>query len=85
MDKVLKNSDVAKVELEIPEGHRHIRTTITLVDGESWILQEATVAAIVRGYIDIKTHPQREKVTLEATREGARKEGYATCQLLEKG
>jgi hypothetical protein len=45
---VLRNEDVTEILAEIPEGHRHLRTEVTLADGSSITLQEATVAAIAR-------------------------------------
>ena len=85
-DLILANADIVEIEVAPPAGHRHLRTTITLQDGRRIVLQEATVANLVRAYIDIKTHPQKEAVRLvghEFTVE-ERKEGFAGWQLLEE-
>jgi hypothetical protein len=81
---ILRNEDIKEVVAEIPEGHKHIRTRIILQDGAEIILQEATVANIVRAYINIKTHPERQKVILKGKKLKERKEGYAEWQLIEE-
>lgn len=81
---VLRNDEVTRVVAEIPEGHRHLRTTITLSDGTSFTFQEATVAALVRAYVRVKTDPRCAKVVLEGRRLAERKEGYAEWQLMEE-
>lgn len=80
----IRNEDIREVRVEVPEGHRHIRTRIILADGSEITLQEATVANIVRGYVTIKTHPQKTAVTLSGTRLMEKKAGYAEWQLLEE-
>jgi hypothetical protein len=77
-----RNEDVKAVVTEVPEGHKHIRTTITFTDGTDITLQEATVANLVRAYIDVKTHPATARVELRGKRLERRKEGYAEWQLL---
>jgi hypothetical protein len=77
-----RNEDVKSVVAEVPEGHRHIRTTITFTDGTGITLQEATVANLVRAYVDVKTHPTVARVELSGRRLERRKEGYAEWQLL---
>ena len=79
-----RNSDVMQIVAEIPEGHRHLRTTVTLADGSSFTFQEATVAAIVRAYILVKTDPIRNRVVLEGRRVPHRKDDYAEWQLLDE-
>ena len=79
---VLRNEDVTELVAEIPEGHRHLRTTLTLADGSSITFQEATVAAIVRTYISVKTDPLCNRVVLSGLKVLVRKEGYAEWQLL---
>lgn len=81
---VLRNDEVTRVVAEIPEGHRHLRTTITLADGSSFTFQEATVAALVRAYVRVKTDPVCTKVVLEGRRLAERKQGYAEWQLTEE-
>lgn len=81
---VFRNEDVQNVIVEIPEGHRHIRTTIVLADGTSLTFQEATIANLVRAYITVLTHPVKERVVLKGEHLSIRKEGYAPWQLLEE-
>lgn len=80
---ILINEDVTEVSAEIPEGHLHLRTTIVLADGSALTLQEATVAAIVRAFVAVKTDPLRSRITLRGRRVPQRKRGYAEWQLLE--
>ena len=54
-------------------------------DGTVIVLHEATIAAIVRAYIDIVTRPRRVAVRMLSVRLGERKRGYAEWQLLEAG
>ena len=85
MLKVIKTWDVKRVLLGIPEGHKHLRAFIELKDGEIIVFQEATIAAIVRGYIEIKTHPVKEAVEFlgKEIPESERKKGFASWQLIE--
>jgi len=85
--RVICNAEVAEIELSVPENHRHLRTTLRLAGGDELVLQEATVAALVRGYVAIKTHPVRQKVRLVGCEleEDRRKQGFASWQLLEEG
>jgi hypothetical protein len=82
---ILRNEDIREVIAEIPEGHRHLRTTIVLQDGSEITFQEATIANIVRAYINIKTHPQRQRVVLRGRMLEDKKDGYAEWQLIEEG
>lgn len=85
MSDVLTNADIREIELAVPEGHKHLRTTLRLQDGREMVLQEATVANLVRAYVAIKTHPQKKSVLLKGTElaDGERKTGFAAWQLLE--
>jgi hypothetical protein len=80
---IVRNEDVKELVLEVPEGHTHLRTSLVLRDGSEMVLQEATVANLVRAYVTLKTHPRKERVKLQGKRVGQRKEGYAEWQLLE--
>lgn len=82
-ETILRTEDIMRVVAEIPQGHLHLRTTITLSDGSSLTLQEATVAAIVRAYIGVKTDPLRERMELTGRKAETRKKGFAEWQLLE--
>jgi len=84
--RILANADIAEIVLAPPRGHQHLRATIKLHSGEEIILQEATVANLVRAYVGIKTHPKRRSYRLigrELT-ETETKKGFAAWQLLEK-
>jgi hypothetical protein len=83
MERLLRNEDVARVVAEIPQGHHHLLTTVTLADGSSITFQEATLAALVRAYVAVKTHPLRTRVVLTGKRIENRKAEYAEWQLVE--
>lgn len=80
---IIRNEDIKELVAEIPEGHRHMSTTIVLQDGTELVFQEATVANLVRAYIEVKTDPQKKKVSLKGRILAERKEGYAEWQLVE--
>jgi len=82
MKLVLRNQDIKRVLIGAPKGHRHIRVVIETEDLVI-VLQEATLANIVRAYVTVKTHPTRSAIELKQTKLEHRKEGYAKCQLLE--
>ena len=84
--RVLANEEIEAIEIGVPEGHRHLRTVLRLAGGEELVLQEATVANLVRAYVTVRTHPQRQGVRLVGRRLPAagRKEGFADWQLLEE-
>jgi hypothetical protein len=81
---VIANEEVRELTADVPEGHRHLRTTIILHDGRSFTFQEATIANLVRAYITVKTDPRRTSVRLSGRKLGIRKEGYAEWQLVEE-
>jgi hypothetical protein len=84
-EMVIRNSDIVEVVLAVPEGHTHLRATLRLADGTSLILQEATVANLVRAYVAIVTSPTRRSLRLvgRQVEPSQLKEGYAPWQLLE--
>jgi len=59
--KIYKNEDVVEIIAAIPRGHYHTRFLIRFKDQEI-ILQEATVAALVRAYAMVAAHPTRRGV-----------------------
>lgn len=81
---IIKNEDIKELIAEIPEEHRHLRTTIVLQDGTEFVFQEATIANLVRAYITIKTNPRKNKVVLKGKRLADRKEDFAEWQLVEE-
>jgi len=80
----IRNEDIKEIVVEIPEGHKHIRTVITLQDGLELVFQEAAVANITRAFITVKTHPQKTSVKLKGTHLHEKKAGYAEWQLIEE-
>lgn len=80
----IRNEDISEVFVEIPEGHKHIRTKIILRDGAEFVFQEAAIANLLRAFITVKTHPQKKAVTLKAGYLADKKDGYAEWQLLEE-
>jgi hypothetical protein len=81
---IIRNEDIKSLTAEIPEGHKHLRTTMVLNDGMEITFQEAAVANLVRAYITVKTHPAINKVKMRNKRLVRRKEGYAEWQLVEQ-
>ncbi|WP_460024850.1 hypothetical protein [Infirmifilum sp. SLHALR2] len=80
--RVYRNEDVKRVVAFVPRGHKHVRVLIELAD-VAIVLQEATVAGIVRAYIDVALHPSRTAVELVSRRLEERKSGFAEHQLVE--
>jgi len=80
---IIANEEVKELTTEIPEGHKHLRTTIVLQDGREFAFQEATIANLVRAYITVKTHPELTRVRLSGRKLVMKKSGYAEWQLLE--
>ncbi len=81
---IIRNEDIKDVTIEVPEGHKHLRTIIRFTNGKEVTFQEATIANIVRAYVTIKTHPKMNRVHLKGTSISERKDGYAEWQLIEK-
>jgi hypothetical protein len=78
------NIEVEGLLIGVPEGHRHLRLVLETADGQHIVLQEATVAAIVRAYTTIKTHPAKSAVKMVSVeRPEGLKKGYAEHQLIE--
>ena len=80
---LLRNRSVARLLVGVPEGHEHIRARIETASGDVITLQEATLAALCRAYMDVSTHPQRRAVELRASPVEDRKQGFAVHQLIE--
>ncbi|NOZ57575.1 MAG: hypothetical protein GXO73_12395 [Calditrichaeota bacterium] len=81
--RVLHTDEIRKIWFGRPTGHRHFRLAMQLADGEILVFPEAPVAALVRAYVDVKTHPTRRAVELEAREAQNRKKDFAAIQLLE--
>lgn len=82
--KIYRNEDVEEIILAIPHKHYHVRCVIKFRD-QTILLQEATLAALVRSYLSILLHPVKKGVILRKTclSKEERKPGYAECQLIE--
>jgi hypothetical protein len=61
---IIAHEEVMVKIAEIPEGHKHLRTTIALHDGTSITFQKTRVATLIRAYITVKIHPQQVNVRL---------------------
>jgi len=87
MDKIhiIRNEDVNKVLVGVPEGHKHLRVSIKLKNELVLIFQEATIANILRAYITVKTRPdvRAQELKMKKLAPNLRKEEYAVHQLLE--
>ncbi len=81
---IIHNEDIRELIAEIPEGHKHLRTTVILRDNTEFIFQEAAIANLLRAYVTVKTHPSKKKVVLKGKRIEERKDGYAEWQLVEE-
>ena len=81
---VIRNEYVKELLVEIPEGHRHLRATIILQDGTELTLQEATIANLVRAYMNVKTHPTTAGLRLTGKKLRDRKDGFSEWQLVEE-
>jgi len=80
--KVYRNRDVKRIIIGAPAGHLHIRARLEFSDDEVLVLQEATIASIVRAFVNVKMHPKRHVIELKSQKvEG--KAGYAKYQLLD--
>ena len=83
-EMIIHNEDIKELIAEVPEGHKHLRTTIVFQDGTEFVFQEATIANLVRAYITVKTHPTIRKAVLKGKELTDRKDGYAEWQLVEE-
>lgn len=78
------NESVERVLAFIPPGHMHVRFVLELAD-RVLVLQEASVAGIVRAFAATALHPSRRAVELVSKRIPGRerKHGFAEWQLVE--
>ncbi|ADI31470.1 hypothetical protein [Staphylothermus hellenicus] len=82
--RVYRNEDVEEIIAAIPVNHYHVRFLIKFRD-QTILLQEATVAALLRAYAYTALHPFRKGIILrrKALGKKEKKPGYATHQLIE--
>jgi hypothetical protein len=83
--RIIRNEDVNKILVGVPEGHKHLRISMKLKNRLILIFQEATIANILRVYTTVKTHPsvRAQELEMETLTADLRKDGYAVHQLLE--
>lgn len=83
--QLIRNEDVSRVLIGVPEGHKHLRICLELKNARTLVFQEATVANILRAYTTIKTHPsvRARELKMKTLTAEQPKEDYATHQLLE--
>ncbi|MET1101327.1 MAG: hypothetical protein ABWW69_02450 [Pyrodictiaceae archaeon] len=82
--RVYGNEEVKRIIAFIPPGHYHVRLILELAD-KTIILQEATVAAIVRAYASTALHPTKRATELvhRVLSPRDKKQGFASHQLVE--
>ena len=83
--RTIRNEDVNRILVGVPEGHKHLRISMKLKNGLVLIFQEATIANILRVYTTVKTHPsiRAQELEMRTLTADLRKDGYAVHQLLE--
>jgi len=83
-ETVFGTEDILALEVAVPDGHRHLRARLTLADGRTLVFQEATLAALARAWVTVKSDPLRGSVRLVGRQVEAPelKQGYARWQLL---
>lgn len=81
---VYRNEDIKRIIAFIPRGHLHVRVLIETSD-KIMVFQEATIAGVIRAYINVAMHPYRKAVELKSIRlsKNSRKLGFAEHQLIE--
>ena len=79
----VRNEDIKEIIADIPKGHKHLRTTIVFEDGRSMTFQEATIANLVRAYINVKTDPVKTGIRLTGSKLAKRKQSFAEWQQIE--
>ena len=83
--RIIRNEDINKILVGVPEGHKHLRISMNLKNGSILIFQEATIANILRAYTTLKTHPniRAQELEMKTLKADLQKDGYALHQLLE--
>jgi predicted hydrolase (HD superfamily) len=83
--KIIRNKDIEKVLMGVPRGHKHLRVYVKLRDDSALIFQEATIANILRAYVNIRTHPMvtAQELKTQTLSKTLKKPGFARHQLLQ--
>ena len=79
----LSTTEVEQIVFGIPENHKHCRLMIKTNQNQTFIFSEALVAAIVRSYVSVKTHPTRRAIKMAQKIIAKPKDDFATYQLIE--
>jgi hypothetical protein len=79
----LSTDAVDRLLFAIPATHKHYRLALITRENECLILSEAVVAAVVRAYVGIKTHPLLTGIEMTSVTLPSPKEDFANHQLLE--
>lgn len=79
----LSTYEVKQLLFGIPEHHKHYRLILKTDQDQVLVFSEALVAAIVRSYISVKTHPTQSGIEMAQEIIGKQKDDFATYQLLE--
>ncbi len=82
---LLRNRGVRRVLVGIPEGEEALAARIETDSGDVITLQEPTLAALARAYLQVTTHPTVRAIELVATAVPDRKTGFDEVQLLDSG
>ena len=82
---LLRNRGVRRVLVGVPEGGDSLAARIETASGDVITLQEPTLAALARAYLQVTTHPTVRAVELVATAVHDRKDGFDEVQLLDSG
>ena len=79
----LSPSNVEQLLFGIPKDHKHCRLVVRTDQNQVLVCSEALVAAIVRSYISVKTHPERLAIEMNQKILEQQKNDFASFQLLE--
>lgn len=79
----LSTQNVTQLLFSTPENHKHCRLVLKTDQSSTLVLSEALVAAIVRAYVTIKTHPKRSGIEMTTALISDGKPDFASWQLLE--
>ena len=80
----LSTTEVKQIIFGIPENHKHCRLMIKTNQNQTFIFSEALVAAIVRSYVSVKTHPTQRGIEMAQKIIAKPKDDFATYQLIER-
>lgn len=79
----LSTQNVNQLLFGIPDNHKHCRLVLKTEPIATLVFSEALVAAIVRAYVTVKTHPTHGGIEMTSQPISNGKADFATWQLLE--